>query len=923
MKPLKLTMQAFGPYASREILDFSAIDHGLFLISGATGSGKTTIFDAIKYALYGKASSDDRSPREMRSSHAKDDEMTFVELEFEHAGIVYRIRRSPAQSRPKQRGKGMRAHPSEAFLEDLTNGVSIASRENDVDSYIIELFGITSTQFSRICMIAQNDFASVLNAKTRERETLFRKVFGTEIYADMQMRIEARRDSVLTQLDSVRAEINAEASRIARIDSQDYADAIDELRHKGDPHIHVHEYIELLDAIETSSRTMTETEHNERKELRESMAELDAKIGKGTLIEQARKAEAEAKQWLETHRDDIEKAHEQLRNLEEGSSKRDELRVRITRIQSELETYTRLQDEQIALEEKLQETKLISSRLKTFETEIAKTQDQLKELHEELAKLHDLDTRAFQLKNDMHHLEESRAKIQDLEVEKDKAEQANARLRRDQTLLSNAEQAFEKANLDLTEAQRLYNADQAGMLAGSLKDGKPCPVCGSIEHPHIATRTKGAPTQERLEALEEAFNKTRMQRDEFAQTAAASNAHAQEASNRFRDDASKVFGAIDDVDASFAKVRNQIHAQEVSLRELHVRLKQDQKRRDEIHTLIEKLEHESRETEKKRQESIENLQANDVLIAQLQTSIDTVRTSLEFPDKQTAQKAAEKLDAELTRSTQAYASAQKLAAELEQERAQRREQLKSARTTLASAQDYKLPVLLKQRERMLSQEEELVDKISKHISTQQYAKASKAALRKLGKRLESTENEYASIDYLARLATGKQAGNMGRIAFETYVQATYFDKVIHAANLRLHIMSSSRYTLVRREKSADKRSIAGLELDVLDRYTGKLRPAQTLSGGETFLASLSLALGLSDVVMSEAGGMHIDAMFVDEGFGSLDSEACQQAVEVLANLSADNRMIGIISHVDELKDRIPRQIRVEKTVHGSTVHFDL
>ena len=923
MKPLKLTMQAFGPYASREVLDFSTIDHGLFLISGATGSGKTTIFDAIKFALYGTTSNDDRTPREMRSSHAKDDDSTFVELEFEHAGIVYRVRRSPAQSRPKQRGKGMRAVPSEGFLEDLTNGISIASREGDVDSYIIELFGITSIQFSRICMIAQNDFASVLNAKTRERETLFRKVFGTEIYADMQTRIEARRDFAMAQLNSVQADINAEVSRIVRIDAQGYAEQIDALIQKDNPYIHVHEYIELLDAIEASCRTLTETAQAERIELRTKITGLDAKIGKGTLIEQARTAKAEATQWLEGHLDEIEKARERLQKLEEESSTRDELRVRITKIQNELETYTKLQAEQKALDEKLQEAKLISSNLKTYETEIAQTHDQLKELHEELAGLHDLDTRALQLENDMRHLEERRTKIQELEAEKDKAEQADACLRRDQTRLSDAERAYEKANLDLTEAQRLYNADQAGMLASGLEDGKPCPVCGSTEHPHAASRTEGAPTQERLKFLEETYNENRTQRDELAQTAAASNARAQEASSRFREDASKLFGATDDFDMAFANAQNQIQAQEASLRELHVRLKQDQKRRVNIQTLLDKLEQESKDAEKMRQESIESLRASEVSIAQTRASIETVRAALEFPDKQTAQKTAEKLDVELKRSTQEYAAAQKLVAELEQEQTRRREQLKSARSTLEDAQDYDLPALQKKREHLLSQEEELVDKISKHVSTQQYAKASKAALKKLGKRLEKSEKDYASIDYLARLATGKQAGNMGRIAFETYVQATYFDKVIHAANLRLQIMSSSRYTLVRREKSADKRSVAGLELDVLDRYTGKLRPAHTLSGGETFLASLSLALGLSDVVMSEAGGMHIDTMFVDEGFGSLDSEACQQAVEVLANLSADNRMIGIISHVDELKDRIPRQIRVEKTVHGSTVHFDL
>lgn len=256
-------------------------------------------------------------------------------------------------------------------------------------------------------------------------------------------------------------------------------------------------------------------------------------------------------------------------------------------------------------------------------------------------------------------------------------------------------------------------------------------------------------------------------------------------------------------------------------------------------------------------------------------------------------------------------------------RDEQRARVTAANETLEGGEELDLEKLRADRHALSERDEALAGELAQ---TQALVSRNADCLESIGrhaKRMSGLEERFVTIDRLSRLASGRLAGALGKVAFETYVQGAYFDRVLGAANERLHVMSASRYSLVHRERGRDRRASAGLEIDVLDRYTGTLRPSETLSGGETFLASLALALGLSDVIMAQAGGMYIDAMFVDEGFGTLDEETCQLAVDVLGKLSSDDRMIGIVSHVSDLKDRITRQIRVEKTRSGSTLELVL
>lgn len=270
-----------------------------------------------------------------------------------------------------------------------------------------------------------------------------------------------------------------------------------------------------------------------------------------------------------------------------------------------------------------------------------------------------------------------------------------------------------------------------------------------------------------------------------------------------------------------------------------------------------------------------------------------------------------------------FDSAVREAEELSRARDEQRARVTAANETLEGGEELDLEKLRADRHALSERDEALAGELAQ---TQALVSRNADCLESIGrhaKRMSGLEERFVTIDRLSRLASGRLAGALGKVAFETYVQGAYFDRVLGAANERLHVMSASRYSLVHRERGRDRRASAGLEIDVLDRYTGTLRPSETLSGGETFLASLALALGLSDVIMAQAGGMYIDAMFVDEGFGTLDEETCQLAVDVLGKLSSDDRMIGIVSHVSDLKDRITRQIRVEKTRSGSTLELVL
>ena len=924
MKPLMLTMQAFGPYAGREAVDFAAIDHGLFLICGPTGSGKTTIFDAIKFALYGVTSDALRTAHDMRSAHASSDDLCYVELLFEHAGHEYRVYRAPAQSRPKKRGEGVTEIRPEASLENVTDGISLASRDSDVTESVIELLGIDADQFSRIVMISQNDFAAVLNAKTRERESLFRKLFGTQLYARAQDLLDERRRMLEGDMAAVRSGMEGEIERIPRPRDEELLATFDELMLLPDRTVRAREFERLLErAIDVEERR-TAALREEQARIRRDTAALDVTLGTAEAHARAKASMHDARAWLAEHERRVNDALARRDELSAQAPQRDELRVLVHTLESSLGDYDTLEEQRASLEKTERERSDAIAALDATTKRLADVRSNLAASLGEQASLSDVELRATRNAAARERLESMRATLDAMATAQGNLSSLEAEQARHQGDLAASEDALAQASAALLEAQRLYNADRAGMLAESLEEGAPCPVCGSTEHPRLARRSANAPSDAQIENLERALSEARTRRDDRAVRAASTAARVQSAASELDARVSAVFDAMPaKLEIALRERLEQVDAELSELALAEDRCARDAARLGELAAQIES----TNETIAKLvdEEHELNARVSELAIAHAgaQTAFDARLGTLAHPSKQAAREELRKLEDRLARMQDEFDSAVREAEELSRARDEQRARVTAANETLEGGEELDLEKLRDDRHALSERDEALAGELAQ---TQALVSRNADCLESIGrhaKRMIGLEERFVTIDRLSRLASGRLAGALGKVAFETYVQGAYFDRVLGAANERLHVMSASRYSLVHRERGRDRRASAGLEIDVLDRYTGTLRPSETLSGGETFLASLALALGLSDVIMAQAGGMYIDAMFVDEGFGTLDEETCQLAVDVLGKLSSDDRMIGIVSHVSDLKDRITRQIRVEKTRSGSTLELVL
>ena len=924
MKPLMLTMQAFGPYAGRETVDFAAIDHGLFLICGPTGSGKTTIFDAIKFALYGVTSDALRTAHDMRSAHASPDDLCYVELLFEHAGHEYRVYRAPAQSRPKKRGEGVTEIRPEASLENASDGISLASRVSDVTESVIELLGIDADQFSRIVMISQNDFAAVLNAKTREREALFRKLFGTQLYARAQDLLDERRRALEGDMAAARSGMEGEIERIPRPRDEELLAAFDELMSLPDRTVRIHEFESLLERTIDVEERRAVALREEQARIRRDTAVLDVALGTAEAHERAKTSMHDARVWLAEHEQHVNDVLARRDALSACAPQRDELRARTRALEASLGDYDMLEEQRVLLEKTEREHSDAVAAHDSTAGRLTDIRSKLAAASGEQASLSDVEVRATRNAATRERLESMRATLDAMAIAYRSLSSLEVERARCQDDLVASEDALARASAALLEAQRLYNADRAGMLAESLEEGVPCPVCGSTNHPRLATRSTDAPSDAQLENLEQALSDARARRDDCAVRAASTTARVQSAASELDARVSAVFDTmpakleialrehLEQVDAELSELAL---AEDICAKDA-VRFEELTAQIESMNATIAKLEDDEREL---------NARVSELAIAcaEAKTAFDARLGALAHPSKQAAREELRELEDRLAQMQDEFDSAVREAEKLSRARDEQQARIKAANETLESGEELDLEKLRSDRRALSERDEALADELAK---TQALLSRDADCLESIGRharRMSGLEERFVTLDRLSRLASGRLAGALGKVAFETYVQGAYFDRVLGAANERLHVMSASRYSLVHRERGRDRRASAGLEIDVLDRYTGTLRPSETLSGGETFLASLALALGLSDVIMAQAGGMYIDAMFVDEGFGTLDEETCQLAVDVLGKLSSDDRMIGIVSHVSDLKDRITRQIRVEKTRSGSTLELVL
>ena len=913
MRPLLLTMNAFGPYAGETTIDFARFGGaGLYLITGDTGAGKTTLFDAISFALYGEGSGAVRKPEMLRSKYAAPEQKTEVLFRFEDKGAIYEVRRTPSYLRPARRGKGETQQLPEAELR-LPDG-SVRTKVKEVNEALEDILGLNREQFLQTAMISQGDFLKLLLASTEERQKIFRRIFHTERFAALQDRLKQRSADCERTCDRLAQKIESCAEQL-RLEGEAEALRTAVLRGEKPPEELFSQLPELLAEGEREREKAVTVRAEKDKEITMLAAEL-----------------ARAEEVAERKRRRQEKAREVLAEQRKLEAQRQreaalsaEIAVKKPRWEK-LPTYRELlpkYEEVAALTEARKrgerEVKAAEQTLRHAETDVTTAEQALsaaREKHRELSgageNLARAEAKAESLAARQKLLALVRQQIEDYK-------RIYFERQRDLKNYKESYAAYEQANADYTTAYRHFLAGQAGILAEQLRAGEPCPVCGSLSHPKIAARAAGTPSEAALRALETARKDCQQAAEQAAKRHSASQERMEGQERKLTERAEELFPgvAFQDLDRSAKAEETILQAQIAESLVASAQCKAAAKEYQRLSEELPALEAKRAVLETARGSAQEGLSAARQKLEGLRAAEEAGKKQLpagEAADLQREIRALEKEKETVEREEQTLLAA--IA-----ETAQRLSRFEGEQKALASEHEDSKPADLTALTARLREAEAERDALRKRAE-QSSASLSRnredfLSWQKLAAEQAEALQHFRAAKSLADTASGQLSGQE-KLMLETYVQLDYFERIIVRANIRLMEMTEGRYELVRSKEAENKRSQSGLALDVIDHYNGGQRSVKSLSGGESFQASLALALGLSDTVQEEAGGIRLDAMFIDEGFGTLDEGALRNALQALLELAADARLVGVISHVPELKEKIERQIRIRKQPEGGS-----
>ncbi len=915
MRPLKLTMSAFGPYAEKTVLNISDLgDRGLYLITGDTGAGKTTIFDAITFALYGEASGENRDASMLRSKYAKDSTATEVELEFSYAGKTYTVKRSPAYERPKLRGDGTVTQPAEAELH-YPDG-RVVTKLNDVNSAVLEIMGVDRKQFMQIAMIAQGAFLQLLNAPTKTRSEIFRHIFKTERYQDLQEALKREARDLEGKCDDVRKSLDQYINGI-EVDENDVLSI--EVKKAKDGELPIGETTDLL-------QKLIDQEDGKEGELTRQKAELEKLLEavNGNLV----KIEAQEKTRESIEANKAEKAKEEQTNAslkaawEEQKEKEPEIEAALRQkagIEAELPRYEKLAE---LLTSIAQNEASLAEKEQTYGEKNAQYNADsvaLETLKEELRTLADAGEKAARLIAQWEKTEAKQTALNDLEDLLGTYGLEMQELAKLQQEYREADAASQAATQTYEAKNKAYLDEQAGIIAETLEEGKPCPVCGSLDHPNPAQKAETAPTEAELKKAKTAAETAQKAAQKKSEACGSQKAKSEGTRSNIEANAGKIWEGIAFEEIPPVLERGKAEtAEELTALEKAIKTESERSaRKKELEQLI----------PEKEQALAALKQAIDALNtekASLRATLEAEKRQLEADKKTLRFDNKEAAEAEMARIT-AMVDAMKTAIDgakaAYDASVQKIGNLNAAIKELEgqlSAEALPDPEAEKAKKVELTRKKSGAEEEMQTVHTRLQAnKTTLENLKAQSGNLDELEKRFVWVKGLSATANGAIPGKE-KIMLETYIQMTYFDRIIARANTRLLVMSGNQYEL-KRHKPQGRQAQSGLDLDVVDHYNGTERSVKSLSGGESFMASLSLALGLSDEIQSSAGGVRLDTMFVDEGFGSLDEESLDQAMNALASLAEGNRLVGIISHVSNLKERIDKQIVVKKTPSGGSV----
>lgn len=939
MRPLELVMSAFGPYAHETTIDFTELgEKGLYLICGDTGAGKTSIFDAITYALYGEASGEHRKSEMFRSKYAEEKAPTYVYLKFACKGDIYEVRRTPRYERKKERGEGVTKQQETAQLIG-PNG-AIITKTTEVTKKVNEILGVDRQQFTQIAMIAQGDFLKLLLASTEERMKIFRQIFNTGNYEILQQQINMDFRKLWGECEDLRKSIQQYVEGTICFQEQN---GYERWLSAKEGKLSNEELLFLLEEL-------LQEDTKEKEKHQKAICSLDENLQRQTAViseikrtlEINRRIEEVSKK-IEENKISIESAKKQQQDNVEKESQADTLTKKIAVAKEKLPQYEKHEILVNDIDRNEKDLKTIIAELEQSILEYRQLSSKIAEEKKEIEKLLEKELELQQYKIKLQKIEERQQSFRQLQQEQEQLETIKRTYEAAVKVYKKTQEEVFQGRSLFQQLEQQFMDGQAGILSQTLKEGVPCPVCGSIEHPKPAILPEKSPTKEQwqkakkeLEELEEVLQKKNT-------VAATLKAQAEEKQKALE----QLYGSVYEKDSENKRDKeNTQSAREAVVKEIEqlaFRKLEITKEQKGLQKQVEELQRKKNslpELEKRHQWLLEKTQMSSAKKTSVEATLqgqkmqkEELESTLEYPGKDELIKWINQnsqslvmLQKEIKDARERYQKVQQESAILQGELSALKAQKENSKDGNLQEEESIFQNLQEEKSRLQQAYEEISIKLEKNRNALQNIQSQISLL-------EEKQTEYGWMKALNDTANGRQ-NEKGKVMLETYVQMAYFERILDYANVRLEIMSGGQYTLIRKKEAENNKSQSGLDLDVIDHYNGSVRSVKTLSGGEAFKASLCLALGMADEIQAAAGGVRLDTMFVDEGFGSLDEESLAQALQVLASLGGEevtlstqnasegsgcgqgNRLVGIISHVDDLKRRIPKQIQVTKNRQG-------
>lgn len=942
MRPLKLTMSAFGPYAEETVLDMEKLGKGgLYLISGDTGAGKTTIFDAITYALYGEASGDSRRTDEFRSKYADPDTPTFVDLTFSYGDKIYRVRRNPQYLRAAKRGGGMTMQKPEAELHYPDGRVT--ARMSDVDCEIQQIMGIDRNQFTQIAMIAQGDFQKLLLASTQERMNIFRRVFGTRPYEQLQQMLKSAALKKKADCGTLRQEMTQWSGMLSggAEDREKLANI-----HAGNSP--VAEVLETADRLIENDQKYAGQNREKQKAEEQKLQEIRKNIQRAEEAAEKTEELNRLRQIEEQSRKDGTALEADYQEKKKAAEAGGQLLQRAGAVEAQLPQYGDLENKEKQCDDLRVQYKQEYRKCKAADQEHDRRNAQLQKARERLMEVSGAAEKLEQIRSRTESMGEQSGRITEILKDLDRLETAREEAEAAQKAFLQADQKAAEAEQKASQASRAYLREQAGILASSLQDNQPCPVCGSLDHPHPAVLSEHAVNRETVERLKKVAAEAAQKQREEAVVSGRKTEQLKQLSAGLASRISAECGkgmllSLDkmqlarDEDAlkqaletqgsegwkqAFTLQNQLLSAQQDSRKQETEELRKQLKEKQELEKEIPELERKGKDDEQVQRQLHTRLAVLENDGKNLREQIDQMRKTMAYGSRKEAEEAAAALRKAKENADAEAEKAGQLLQEKRNEYLQTASRIRQLTGELQQMQTGDLKQLRAEEQETAENLGKLRESYSDLIHRLKTNQKAQAEIRDRSGRAEAAEKDLQDLQGLSDTVNGNLNGKE-KVQLETYVQMHYFDRILRKANRRLLIMTENQYELRRRKHADNARSQSGLDLDVLDHFNGSVRSVNTLSGGEKFMASLSLALGLSDEIQSVSGGIRLESMFVDEGFGSLDDESLQQALKALQSLAKSDRIVGIISHVSQLADQIDRQIVVAKTQTGSRAEIVL